>query len=85
MPVKTTMAARDGLTPEQYKAFLSGTKLHDLDMDLKALMPGDGLDSIYGSSKIVDKFNLDHSVYKSNKAQFNESYIDPSFVKALKQ
>lgn len=79
------MAARDGLTPEQYKAFLSGTKLHDLDMDVKAFTPGEGLDSIYGSSKVVDKFNLDHGVYKSNKLQFNDAYIDSSFVKELKK
>ncbi|NNM85050.1 MAG: ABC transporter substrate-binding protein [Phycisphaerales bacterium] len=75
------MSARDGLTPAQYKAFLYGTKLHDLKMDYNAMKVGTGFTSIYGSSHVVDKFNVEHGVYKT--LQFTPAYIDPEFVNAL--
>ena len=43
---------------------------------------GDGLDSIYGSMAIGNKFNLDNKVYKVS--QKPESYLYPGIVAALK-
>ena len=59
------MSARVGLTPEEYKTLMNGTFFLDLDGNLKRLKKGDGLDSIYGSSKIVDDFNVKNKVYKA--------------------
>jgi NitT/TauT family transport system substrate-binding protein len=76
------MSARVGLKPEEYKPLLGGTFLLDLPGNLKALEQGPGLDSVYGSSAMVDKFNVSKGVYK--EAQDAKSYLDPSLVKALK-
>lgn len=42
---------------------------------------GPGLDSLYGSTTVVDEFNVSNKVYK--EAQLVEDYIDPSVVTAL--
>ena len=39
---------------------------------------GDGMDSLYGSSKIADDFNVKYEVYA--KPQAVDSYIDPSIT-----
>ena len=72
------MSARVGLKPEEYKALMSGTHLEDKDANLKVFTKGDGLDSVYGSSKIVDAFNVKYGVYK--KAMKIEDYFDPSLA-----
>lgn len=72
------MAARVGVTPEQYKPFLQGTKILTLDEAKKFYVKGDGFDSIYGSSKIADDFNLKYEVY--TEPQAIDSYIDPSLT-----
>ena len=41
----------------------------------------DGLGNVYGSSKIVDDFNLKFEVYE--KSQDPAKYLDPSLTKAL--
>ncbi|PTB19846.1 ABC transporter substrate-binding protein [Trinickia symbiotica] len=74
------MAARVGLTPEQYLPLLKGTHLLDLASAKKVYAKGDGLDSLYGSSMNADKFNVRNSVYK--QAQDVSSYIDPSLTNA---
>lgn len=76
------LAARDNLKPEEYAAFVKGTKLLTLAEAKKALAKGPGLDSIYGSSKIVDDFNVANKVYAA--PQKIEANIDPSFVLGLK-
>ena len=72
------MAARVGVTPEEYKPFLQGTKILTLEEAQKFYNKGEGFTSIYGSSKISDDFNLKYDVYK--EAQDIESYIDPSLT-----
>jgi NitT/TauT family transport system substrate-binding protein len=72
------MASRVNLSPEEYMEFVEGTKILTPEEARKAFQKGDGLDSIYGSSMIVDKFNVDNKVYE--KAQDVDSYIDPSFA-----
>jgi len=75
------MAARVGVAPEAYGAFLKGTKLLS-NKEAKAIMvKADGFKSLYGSSKIADDFNVANGVYKTPQAI--DSYIDPSLVNAV--
>lgn len=75
------MASRVGVSPEEYEGFYKGTKILSLDEAKKFFAKGEGFGSLYGSSSIVDKFNLDNDVYK--KAQDIDSYIDPSITEGL--
>jgi NitT/TauT family transport system substrate-binding protein len=72
------MAARVGLTPVQYKPLLAGTHLLDVAEAKTVFVNADGLGSLYGSSKIVDAFNVNNSVYK--QAQNVDAYIYPSLT-----
>ena len=47
-----------------------------------AFKKGTGLDSIYGSMNVGNKFNMDNKVYKIS--QKPESYLTPAVVDALK-
>jgi NitT/TauT family transport system substrate-binding protein len=76
------MASRVTLPPEEYKAFLDGTRILSLAEAKKAFKKGRGLDSIHGSSAIVDKFNVANKVYTD--PQKVADYIDASFTEALK-
>ena len=76
------MSARVGLTPEAYKPLLKGTHLIDVEEGKKTFKKGPGLESLYGSSKIVDDFNVDNAVYKTR--QDVDAYIDPSLTDAVK-
>ena len=75
------MAARVGLTAEEYKPFLEGTKILTLPEAKSFLEKGEGFTSLYGSSKIADDFNLKYEVYTD--AQDIDSYIDPSITLGL--
>ena len=76
------MSKRVGLAPEAYKPLLKGTHLIDLADGKKVFVKGEGLKSLYGSSKIADDFNVTNAVYK--EAQKIDSYIDPSLMTAVK-
>lgn len=76
------MAARVGLTPQQYLPLLKGTKLLTLPEAQQAYVKGDGFRSLYGSSQAADAFNVKYQVYKSS--QNVSAYIDPSLTSALK-
>jgi len=76
------MAARVGLTPEAYLPLLHGTKLLSLADGLKVYAKGSGFDSLQGSSKIADTFNVANGVYKT--PQDVNSYIDASYTRAAK-
>lgn len=76
------LSARVKITPEEYEPFLKGTYILKLDEALKRWEKGDGLDSVYGSSKVVNEFNLKFKVYE--KSQDIDKYLDPSLTKALK-
>ena len=75
------LSGRVGLKPEEYKPFLAGTKLLTLAEGKKVFEKGDGFKSLYGSSKIVDDFNVKNDVYKEK--QDVDSYIDPSLTNEL--
>ena len=72
------MSARVGLTPAQYKPLLAGTHLLNIAEAKKVFVKADGLDSIYGSSKIVDEFNVKNNVYK--QPQVIDGYIYPALT-----
>jgi NitT/TauT family transport system substrate-binding protein len=76
------MSARVGLTPETYKPLLKGTHLIDIAEAKKTFEKGEGLKSLYGSSKNADDFNVANAVYKEH--QDIDSYIDPSFTAGQK-
>jgi NitT/TauT family transport system substrate-binding protein len=75
------MSARVGLTPDVYKGLMKGTHLLNMAENLKHYAKGEGFDSIYGSSKIVDTFNVKNGVYKT--AMKTEEYFDPSLVEEV--
>jgi NitT/TauT family transport system substrate-binding protein len=75
------MAARVNVPAADYAALLPGTKFYDIPMTKKAFMPTDTLDSILGSSKVANAFNLANKVYE---AKIDPAiFLDPSLVMAL--
>ena len=76
------LSARVGLTPEEYKPFLSGTKMLSLEEALATLEIKEGFDSIYGSSKIVDDFFVKNKVY--DKPVKIKRCIDSSLTESVK-
>ncbi len=75
------MAARVDLPAEDYKPFLAGTRLLTGEEVLPIFKKGEGFKSIYGSTKIVDEFQVNNEVY--DEAQDIDSYIDMSLSKAV--
>lgn len=75
------MASRVGLSAKEYEAFVSGTKILTLEEAKKFYAKGKGFDSLYGSTKIADDFNLANDVYK--EAQSVDAYIDASITNEL--
>jgi NitT/TauT family transport system substrate-binding protein len=75
------MSARVGLTPDVYKGLMKGTHLLNMAENLKHFEKGETFDSIYGSSKIVDTFNVKNAVYKAPMKV--EEYFDPSLVEEI--
>jgi NitT/TauT family transport system substrate-binding protein len=75
------LSARVKISPEEYEPLLKGTKILTKEEALKRWEVADGLGSVYGSSKVVNAFNLQYKVYE--KSQDVSKYLDPSFTKAL--
>lgn len=75
------MSARVGLEPDRYKKFLDGTHLLDLEGNLRAFRQAPGLESIYGSSEVVNEFNLDKRVY--DRSQKSTAFIEPGLVREV--
>ena len=75
------LSARVKVKPEEYEPFLKGTYILTLDEAIKRWEKKDGLGSVYGSTKVVDAFNLKFKVYE--KSQDPDKYLDPSLTKAL--
>jgi len=69
------MAARTGSTPEEYGAFLGGTRFLSLAESAKIIADqAAGFKTLTGSSKASDEFNVGNGVYK--ESQNVASYID---------
>jgi NitT/TauT family transport system substrate-binding protein len=75
------MSARVGVPADQYKVILDGTKILSLEEAKAVMQKGDGMDSLYGSSKVADDFNVKYEVYAEPQAI--DSYIDPSITLGL--
>ena len=75
------LAERVSVKPEEYEPFLEGTYILSLEEAMKVWEKTDGLGSVYGSSKVVDKFNVDYQVYEKPLAI--DGYFDPSLTEAL--
>lgn len=75
------MAARVGIPAKEYEAFLEGTRILTLEQALPFMKKSEGFKSLYGSSVISDKFNIDNKVY--DKAQNIDAYIDASLMESL--
>jgi len=71
------MAARAGVNDAEYAAFMKGTKFLTLQDGIKVMTTKTGaFDSVLGSSRIADDFNVKNGVYK--KSQDPASYLDGS-------
>ena len=75
------MASRVGVKPEEYEKFISGTKILTLKEAKEHFKKGPGLDSVYGSTKISDEFNVANKVYQ--KPEEVNSYFDPSITNEM--
>jgi len=75
------MAARVGLSADEYKGFIDGTKILTLEEALPFMKKAEGFKSLYGSTEIADQFNVDNKVYETKQPV--GSYIDPSIMEAL--
>ena len=75
------LSARVALTPAEYEPFFKGTRILSHSLANKVWEKNDSLNSIYGSTKIVDQFNVDQGVYEKNLD--TEKYLDASFTKAV--
>jgi NitT/TauT family transport system substrate-binding protein len=76
------MAAKVGADAADYSSNIPGTHFLTLKEAKAAFKKGDGLDSIYGSMAVGNKFNLDNKVYK--ESQKPDSYLAPGIVNGLK-
>jgi hypothetical protein len=72
------MSARVGLSPELYKPLMKGTHIMDLAEAKTRWSKTENLESVFGSSKIVDDFNVKNKVYK--EAMKVDDYLDPSLA-----
>jgi NitT/TauT family transport system substrate-binding protein len=77
----TIMASRVGLSPDEYKTFVDGTRLLTLEEAKEYMKKGDGFDSLYGSTQIADDFNVANKVYDT--PQPVDGYIDTSLAEEL--
>ena len=75
------MAAKVGVKAEEYQAAMPGTYFLSLDEAKKRFAKGDGLDSLYGSTKIANDFNVANKVYPT--AQSPDDYIAPEIILSL--
>ena len=75
------LSARVSLDPAEYEPFFKGTKILTLDEALKYWAKGAGLDSVYGSTDIVDDFNVKFEVYE--EPLDTGKYLDPSLTQAF--
>jgi NitT/TauT family transport system substrate-binding protein len=75
------MGARVSVPPDEYKKFMDGTHFLGKADNVKAYAKGDGLESIFGSSKMSDDFFTKNKMYKA--AVKYEEYFDPSLVQEV--
>lgn len=75
------LSDRVQLTPEEYEGLFFGTKILTLEESLAAWEDAEGLDSLFGSTRLVNQFNVDNEVY--DELLEIEPYLNPSLVRAF--
>lgn len=73
------MGKRVETAPEDYERMMDGAFVLGMEENKKIYQKGDGLDSIYGSTRISDQFNVSAKNYDSS--QDVTSYIHDGFLK----
>jgi len=77
------MAKVDAAKPEDYKAFLPGTKFFDLSANLEAFQAGNSDKSLVGSGRKISSFLQAKEVIKT--IPDIATILEPKFVNALKK
>lgn len=78
------LSARVGISSADYKGFMKGTKFLTREEALGFITAKtDGLDSVYGSSVMANKFLIENKIY--DKSVDAKRCIDPSFTKNVKK
>lgn len=72
------LSSRVSVKPEEYEPFLDGTYILTGEEVKPIWEKGEGLKSVYGSSKISDEFNVTFKVYE--KPMDIEKFLDPSLT-----
>ena len=72
------MAARVGLSAEEYEPFLAGTKILSREEAAMFFVDKPGFESLYGSTRISDAFNVKYQAYP--EPQIVEDYIDATLT-----
>lgn len=72
------LAGRVALTPAEYEPFFQGTYILSAEEALKVWKEGEGLSSVYGSTRIADSFNVAQGVYE--EPLDIGKYLDPSLT-----
>jgi len=80
LSVTVTLAASE--SPKEYAEFMKGVHFLSKDETKKVLVKGETFESLYGSTKIVNQFNIANKIYKTS--QDIDSYIDPSIMLNMK-
>jgi len=75
------MASRVDLPPSEYKKFVNGTKILTLDEAKQVFKSKKGFESLAGSSRISDDFNVANDVYP--EPQDISTYIDASITSSM--
>jgi NitT/TauT family transport system substrate-binding protein len=75
------MAAKAGVTREEYAAAMPGTYFLSLEEAKKCCKKSASLDSLYGSTSVADDFNVSNKVY--GLPQVVDEYIDPAILISL--
>lgn len=75
------LSARVQISPAEYEPFLNGTNILTLEENKKRFVDSQGLESVVGSSRIVNDFNVAQEIYKTKEKI--EEYLDSSFVDSL--
>ena len=79
--VLTIMSARVGLSPEQYAGLMQGTFFLGAEGNAQRYRPGDSLESVFHSSRVVDSFNVEHGVYKTS--QNPDAYLNAELASSV--
>jgi NitT/TauT family transport system substrate-binding protein len=72
------MGARVKLSGDEYKMFMKGTFFLDAAGNKKAYAKAEGLDSVFGSSKVSDEFFVKFKMYKAPVK--HEDFFDGSLI-----